>query len=338
MGRSRRMILHLLLGALVAGACLWWSVRSVDWTELSGKFASARYITAPLMLLLLVGFFGLKAIRWQLLLVPVRRLGLPAVTGPLLVGFMANNLLPAHLGELVRVHVMGRTQQMSRAAVLSSVVLERLFDLVAILGFLGLGLLADERLREKYSEAVMIVAAVTGIILLSAILFVCASETVVRVTGYILLHWLRFVPERWRHQMLDLVRSAAAGMSALRFPRLAIGIVATSVLQWLLMGLMVWVSLDAFGASAVLWPSFVVVGAIAVLIIVPAPPGYVGPVQACFIVVLGLYGVDNETALAASIYFHLWQYVPVTLAGLWCLQRLGLGWRDLRAADSEMQE
>ena len=338
MGRGRRMILHLLLGALVAGVCLWWSVRDADWATLSARFSSAKYSSSPLMALLLVGFFALKAIRWQLLLVPICRPGLPAVTRPLLVGFMANNLLPAHLGELVRVHILGRTQQVSRASVLSTVVLERLFDLVTILGFLGAGLLADERLQKDYSEAVLSVAAVTGTILFLAVLFVCASETTVRVIAYLLSHWLRFVPEKWRLRLLELVRSAAAGLSALRHPRLAAGVVGTSVLQWLLMGLMVWVSLDTFGGSAVFWPSFVVVGVIAVLIIVPAPPGYVGPIQFCFIVVLGLYGVDKETALAASIYFHLWQFVPVTLAGWWCLQRLGLKWRDLKVEEDQLRD
>ena len=47
-----------------------------------------------------------------------------------MIGFMGNNVLPAHLGELIRVFVLGRTFALSKAAVLSSVVLERILDMV----------------------------------------------------------------------------------------------------------------------------------------------------------------------------------------------------------------
>jgi hypothetical protein len=68
---------------------------------------------------------------------------------------------------------------------------------------------------------------------------------------------------------------------------------------------------------------------VAVVILLPAPPGYVGIIQGCFTAVLALYDVDPSLTVAASVYYHLWQYVPVTLVGLYCLQRTGLRLSDV---------
>ena len=57
-------------------------------------------------------------------------------------------------------------------------------------------------------------------------------------------------------------------------------------------------------------------------------------VQFCFTSVLTLYAVDANTAIAASGYYHLWQFIPVTLVGLWCLQKTGLGWREVTEVEA----
>ncbi|MFP6769156.1 MAG: lysylphosphatidylglycerol synthase transmembrane domain-containing protein [Planctomycetaceae bacterium] len=339
MSRRRRGFLHLLQllpGLAVLAVCLWFLIRDVDWGTVGERFGDASWVSLPVMGVLLVGFFALKAVRWRLLLMPVSVMRTGEVAGPLLIGFMANNILPAHLGELVRVHVMGRTRQVSRAAVFSTVVLERLFDLVAILTFLAVGMLADPRLRQEYHEAVITVAGITAAVLAGAVLFVFATDGCVRVVTWVSDRWLGLLPERWREGLVEMVTAAARGLGALRQPGLAAGIVATSFAQWLLMGAMVWVSLVTMGADGMFLPSLVVVGVIAVAILLPAPPGYIGVIQFCFISVLGLYGLDSDTAMAASVYYHLWQFIPVTCAGLWCLTRTGLGWGEvMRAAEPE---
>src|SRR5262249_17238085 len=60
----------------------------------------------------------------------------------LLVGYAANNLLPARLGELVRADFVGRRYQISRLAVVGTIVVERLFDVVVFIGFIFAGIAA----------------------------------------------------------------------------------------------------------------------------------------------------------------------------------------------------
>lgn len=53
---------------------------------------------------------------------------------------MANNLLPARTGELVRAWAAGRLTAVRFSSALASIALERFTDFVAILGLLGLAL------------------------------------------------------------------------------------------------------------------------------------------------------------------------------------------------------
>ena len=111
--------------------------------KVADAFRQADYRTLPVMLLSLVAFYWLKVVRWKLLLEPIGRYRPVRDLFPsTIIGFAFNNVLPAHLGEFVRVFVFSRQSGLSRTAVLSSIVLERIFDIIAILAFLVAGLLS----------------------------------------------------------------------------------------------------------------------------------------------------------------------------------------------------
>ena len=104
---------------LCLAAALW----GLDLKEVSESLSKINFVTLPLILALLFLFFWLKAVRWRLLLVPLRKFRTQEIVPPLMIGFMGNNVLPAHLGELIRVFVLGRNFTLSKAAILSSVLL-----------------------------------------------------------------------------------------------------------------------------------------------------------------------------------------------------------------------
>ncbi|MFG0335970.1 MAG: lysylphosphatidylglycerol synthase transmembrane domain-containing protein, partial [Maioricimonas sp. JB049] len=126
---------QLTIGLLVTAGCLVWAFYemcrddppSVVLRQIGSAFASANYLTLVPMLIALAIFYWLKTWRWQMLLRPLGHFPLRTLFGPLMIGFAFNNLLPAHLGEFVRVFVASRDQKLPMPAVLSSVVLERVF-------------------------------------------------------------------------------------------------------------------------------------------------------------------------------------------------------------------
>ena len=144
---------NLTLGIAVTVVCLWWAFQQMledgqktpaeVLREIAAAFGKADYRSLPVMWLCLALFYWLKAVRWKLLLEPQGQFRpVRDLFPPTIIGFAFNNVLPAHLGEFVRVFVFSRQSGLPKTAVLSSIVLERIFDVIAILTFLTLGLLS----------------------------------------------------------------------------------------------------------------------------------------------------------------------------------------------------
>ncbi len=341
------------LGLIVTLGCLWWAFQQMlddDGTKksaaevfakISAAFQKADYRSLPIMWACLAGFYWLKVVRWKFLLEPlgtfraVRDL-FPAT----IIGFAFNNVLPAHLGEFVRVFVFSRQTRLPQSAVLTSIVLERIFDVIAILTFLALGLfLADlGQLDPKYVQPAWVLAAGVCVALIGAAIYLIWTKPVLAMADRV-LNLMPLVPQGLRVKVMGILETAASGLASLRSPRLLSGILATSFVQWILNGLSIHLALWAFGIEVPFAVSAIVLGVTAIGVTVPASPGYFGVIQGCFLLVLKLFTEDHEVVFAASIYYHMLQWVPVTLIGMLFFSRAGLKLADIQEqADEEQAE
>lgn len=346
---------NLGLGIAVTLACFWWvfnqMLQGADgrkqpsevFGEIAAAFRRADYRSLPAMWGCLALFYWLKAIRWRMLLQPLGDFRpLQDLLPSTLVGFAFNNVLPAHLGEFVRVFVFSRKTGLPKTAVLTSIVLERIFDVIAILTFLMLGLLwvksADIDPRVTAS-AMVLGAAVTAGLICAAIYLIWTGPVVALIEG--ILNRLPLVPEFVKHKVALLLETGAAGLGALRNGRLLAGILVTSFLQWILNGFSIHLALWAFGIEVSLMVSAIVLGVTAVGVTVPSSPGYFGVIQFCFLLVLRLFVDDTEAVFAASIYYHIMQWIPVTFLGMFFFLKSGFHVADVEAAaeaDPEISE
>jgi uncharacterized protein (TIRG00374 family) len=316
----QRHLFKLVIGLIITIVCLAIALWGIEWEQIQEGFQQANYSTLPILMGLLFCVFWLKAIRWRLLLQPLRKFQTKEVFPSLMIGFMGNNVLPAHLGELIRVFVLGREFSLSKAAVFSSVVLERLFDMVVILLFLLMSLLLVDGLPSWVTTTLffVLVFATVSILLLAAYMF--WTQRFIRATRRV----FSFLPERFGQKITEAMEAGVLGMTSIRSGGLAFWIVLTSILQWALMAGMVYVSLLSFGLHLTPLASFVIIGVSALGVSIPAAPGFFGIIQLCFWVILQLFGVEKADAFASSIYFHLSNYIPITLLGLYYLNRRGL--------------
>ena len=319
----------VIVGVAVSGLCLWLAARGVDFARVGAAFAAADYRSLPLIGVLLCGFFWTKAVRWAALLRPLRAPGgarftsagvLPAV----LIGFAGNNVLPAHAGEFFRVAVVARRWRVPAAAVLSTVVLERVLDVGAILLLFASGVPAIPGGGEQYGWFLYIAAGGLAAAATGCGLFLWRTEACVRLAELV-VNRLPFVPAAVRAGAPRLLGQASAGLAALRSGRAVAGLAALSVLHWALMAGMIWLCLAAFGVRLPAAAGAVVNGVIAFGVLVPGAPGFFGVVQACFRAGTAPFGVPPAAALSASVYYQLTQWVPVTAAGAWCAGRLRAG-------------
>ncbi len=325
--------LHIFLGLAVTVACLWYSVKDVEWNEIRTSFSDARYDTIPLYLLALAAFFWLKAIRWAWLLYPVKQVSTRQVASPMMVGFMGNNLLPAHLGELFRIFLLGRQQKFPAAAVFTSVAIERVLDVFAVLILVGIGLLGVRDIPESMQAAFQS----AGILALILVVFLVAGLIWLKQALRLIVGMIQRLPvsNEKREKLIDLAHHAAEGTAALRQGRLLVALILNSLMQWSCNCLMIYISLRSFGIDIPFSATLILLGVLIFAVTIPSTPGFFGLIQAAFVGTLDLFSVSEENAFAASIYYHLIQYVVVTAVGLFCLARSGFSLSQIQQASEQ---
>ncbi len=318
---------QLALGLSVSLVCLWWAARDLVSNPLARQqffeaFRTADYLYLPVLLAMLVAFYGLKAFRWKLLLSPLGDFHTwRDCFGPMLAGFAVNNVLPARAGELLRVMVFARRTSQPVASVLVTVALERIFDMLSILLFLSIGLMSLPGMPDTLRRSALVLGALALIGVVGAIVFLIWTRAFVQFITWALA--LVRVPQGLREKIGQLLETAATGLASLKSPATLLAIVAVSLLQWALNGAMMLLALRSFGVHVPVPAAMVLLGVVALGVAVPASPGFFGVIQLCFTNTLQLFGVNSPAVLAASIYYHMIQYIPVTLCGLLWLSRSG---------------
>jgi uncharacterized protein (TIRG00374 family) len=296
-------------------------------------FKTADYRWLPAMLLSILLFYWIKAWRWSLLLRPVKSCGTWQVTPAMMIGFAFNNILPAHLGDLVRVFIFARNEKAPTTGVLATVALERVLDVLAILILLALGLAMVQMPDDTVRRRAWFVAGIAAVGVVCALIYLFWTRPFVNFVEAVLAR-LKFLPSGFSKKVADLMEAGAAGLASLKDPRLIMGLVASSLAQWLLNALLVYFAIISFGLNVPFLVSFVVMGVVAFAVTIPSTPGYFGVIQVAFGMSAGLFVAEQflPTVYAASVYYHLVQWIPITLVGLILFQRSGL---SLAAVDQE---
>ncbi len=328
-----------LVGFAITVACLWWVFKDVDFHEIW-----QHTLDADLPLLLLAGLLAtlaipFRALRWKSLLPPDAPASFQARNAAVSIGFAANNVLPARVGEFARVLTLNRLTGIPVGMSLGSLVLERVFDGFVILallfgamaapGFPGIAAGGDD--PRKYAVGVAVVAAVLGAAMIALALFPAGSVRVgERVAGRL--------PERFRRPIVDSLHSFVASLAVLRSPtRLAVTLL-WAVAQWLFMSFSYLVAMRAFGIVGPGFTGAVFLQAVtAVAVALPAAPGFWGVQEAAAKVALAPWGIPEAQLLSFAVGFHIIGWVPVTAMGAWYASRLSLRMSDMQRADDAVE-
>jgi uncharacterized protein (TIRG00374 family) len=319
------MRIKIWLGVAVSALLLWVAVRGVSVDEVVHQLRQVRPLWLLPVLASIFLRFWLTAMRWQLLLRPAKRIGVHRLFAITMIGFMANNVLPARLGEFVRAYALGRSEALPASLPFATIVIERIFDGFTLLVFLVGGL---SFLRP--SRALLWAAGLACGLYLMVLIALLALRT-----GHgigLLMAALARLPERIGAPARRLLDSFRAGLDVLGDTSALLGTALLSIVIWVVNALGVEATFRAFSLDLPAYASFLLLGVIAVALVLPSAPGFVGPFQAGTVQGLALFGVARETALSLSIVYHLCNYIPITIVGLAYLSALNLTLGELRTA------
>lgn len=313
------------LGVAVSALLLWVAVRGVSLEDVLHQLREVRPAWLVPVLASIFLRFWLTAIRWQYLLRPVKWVGVHRLFAITMIGFMANNVLPARLGEFVRAYALGRTESLPASLPFATIVIERIFDGFTLLLFLVGGLSFLQPSRTLVWAAALTCALYLGV--LATLIALRTGRGLGLITAI-----LDRLPDRLARPARHLLESFRAGLHILGDVRALLVTALLSIVIWLVNAAGVQASFYAFSLDLPGYASFLLLGVIAVAIALPSAPGYIGPFQAGTVQGLALVGVARDTALSVSIVYHLLNFVPITLVGLAYLNALNLTLGELRTA------
>lgn len=319
----------LWIGIVISVVLLALLFNGTDVQTLGEVFRTANYwFLLPALALYFIGVFA-RAVRWHFLLRSIKPISYTRLFQVTVIGYMANDLLPFRIGELVRAYIMGETEQISKASTLVTILLERVFDGVTMVLFLGAAsffLAFNDYLRTLL---------LLGSILFAGVVFVLVIVASFRERFDHLIHRvLKRLPEQWGARGLKLLDAFFHGLSVLRNPLDALLALLFSVVAWTCEAGMYGVLALGFGIT-VSFPVFVLATAVANLAtLVPSTPGYVGVFDAPVRYILELFGVNVNVATSFTLLLHAALVIPVVLLGLVFTWRLGLSLGQLQKRSS----
>jgi uncharacterized protein (TIRG00374 family) len=325
-----------VLTALTA-VLLYFFGRSVEWSKVPAQIA-AMNIPLFLLAVLLVPFFYItRAARWHVLIAPeklnVRFRNLVAAN---LVGFTVSAVVPGRLGEVVRPLYLARREGLRKGFAISTIVIERIFDLTTQCFLLGVFMLARPLFARSWpvgAEAgksltfwgTVGVGVAVALIGVSVALFVFRDKAL-RVVGFL----LKPFSERARQAVLKGLGNFIEGLRIFRTPRQLAFYAVMSLVVWLGIVLFYWVLFFAYRVKV---PYFMVIPYVfltAVGASIPTP-GMVGGFH--YFSKLGmvlLLGLSADRAAGITLVAHAVQIAVTCALGYAILAREGLTLFQLR--------
>jgi uncharacterized protein (TIRG00374 family) len=287
-------------GYAVSLACLIWVYRGFDWKGELPKLLATDWRWVTVAVLADVVVYVVQGWRWNLLLQPLARVPLRQSIQAIYIGLFANEVLPLRSGEVIRCYLLGRWCRLPFSVVVSSAVIERLFDGVwLVVGFYAAARFVElPRVLTAASQVLAGVLIALAIILLWVVLH--KSHAKHTMSGS---RWSRML-----HAVIDGLH--AMGNAASFFFSLLV-----SLLYLTLQVVPIYALVQGYGIDLSFWAAAVVLVILRLGSIPPQAPGNVGSFQFFTIVGLTLFGVEKTDATGFATLLLLVVTVPLWLVG-----------------------
>jgi uncharacterized protein (TIRG00374 family) len=296
---------NLILGLAIAAGALYYTLHNVSMKDLAASFKTVDYVyTVPAVFIILLSYL-FRALRWRILISPMKQVEASSLFSPLMVGFMAN-ILPARAGELIRAYLLGKKHGIAFSGAFASIIVERLFDIVAILLlFAGVFMfnaqvlsseatisgISLQTLATRFGElSAILVAALIGFLYM----MVAHKEKLMALISWV----IRPLPKKWHDKVEYLVEEFSLGCRIAKdFPAL-FKILLYTVLVWAMIVLSYLPFYFAYDLDNKSLESLILLTVlVSILIVVLPTPAFLGSFNAA--ILIGLHDIMEVPELTA---------------------------------------
>jgi len=304
---SRNALLRATIGIAISVVALWILVQSVDIPAALQVLGTASPAWIAVMLVTTTVDIGARGARWRTLLAPIAPLRYRRVLGYTYIGYLANNVLPARLGELYRSHALGEGEGVSRTTVLGTVVVERVVDTVMVVAIAALAVLVLS-VRGVMSSAVLLGLAFVSLAVIALGLGIAAHRLpgADRVAAIIAR----------RPRLLELARRLRDGLAVAGRPRTLAAAIVFSAIAWAASTGTFLAAGQAVGVELSVAQAALLCSGVALVSIVPSGPGYVGTFELTVVGIADGFGIPRDSAFALGLLVHVMILATTTIGGI----------------------
>lgn len=283
----------------------------------------------------IIGIFLLslyaRGIRWKFLLMNDKKYSSLNLAEIFTVGNMLNIFMPARAGDIYRAYYLGEEKNEKKLKIFGTIILERLFDGIAMFCILLGAILL-------YSDARWILNLTLGI----GGIFVIGTLTFYLIFRYnksrqvckaIISHIKSEKIQRVIRKLTTYMNIFIKGFSAFNRPTYMLLILGMSFVAWGLEGVVACLIVNSFGLNLGILAGLFVLTLTSFSTMIPSTSVLVGPYQAAYILALGLFGIEKSQALAISAVHQIILILIFTLVGGVCMLKF-----NIKAQNSRLQE
>ena len=304
-----------LPGLLISIVALVVVIRLASWHELAVAFEAVRPINLAAAVALTLISLVTRALAWRVLLGNRTSIGKSFLV--INEGYFLNNIFPLRAGEIGRALFMGKSSELGPFHVLSTIVIERAFD-VAMAAGLMLSTL-PLALGMTWARPVAIVTLILVILGFIALFLMARNNDKVKVV-------IQRLGKRWpliQRVVIPRIDALLDGLGALTNPTQFLLALLWIALSWGLWVLLYYVMLLPIAPHAPIWWAAFGDAVLAMGIAIPSAPSGLGVFEAALVGAFVLLGVSPSAALAYAIMMHFLQFVQTGIIGFYGLTKEG---------------
>ncbi len=297
----------LIIGTLISTLFVYLSVKDVDFSQIATGFKNAdiKFVIITLLILLLLQF--LKSYRWGVILSPMEKVSQLTLFSVTSVGFFMVLAIPSRVGEFVKPFLIARKSDIRLTSAIASIFVERVLDSIALLLMFILVLSNIELPQWLVNTGVTFFTIVLAILI--CMIFLALNRTYAAIFMDFFLKWF---PEKISEFIKSLFDHFVDGFKMLADIKLILFVSFLSLIIWIVEGFCAYSMFYVLNFKLPLIAGFALIVILALGLVVPTAPGFVGNWHLFCVVALALFNISKTDGMTFAIMFHF-LYVGITV-------------------------
>ncbi len=353
----------LFIGIIVSSVCVWLFARNIDWTILLVSLKEANYIYVIPTIFITMFVFVLRGLRWKSILSPVKNVPVINLISASYIGFMANNILPARAGEIIRPVLASKKEKIKLTSSVTTVILERIFDMLGVLVFTVTVLIliptqnndndnhkqtsnltleahaspaqlntkdnTNAKTKDSFLDllkkwiGIFAGAGISALVFLSLFIFIPTKMT------KLLYAIFSIFPGKIKARLSESLDPFIAGLQILGNKSHVAWIFFLTITIWTFIALGIYVLSFAFNLNLPFLGACLVSICIAFAIALPQAPGYIGVFHIATQKSLDIFNIELASSQSYAITLWVLSTIPTIIIGLIFLWKEGISFTEL---------